>query len=86
MTDPSPTPQELDGGLTSRKLWLAVLTQVFLVLVALLTTAIPSLAPLYSTIAGSLVGVLAIYCGGNVATRWVHKDETGGEGKAGSAP
>ncbi len=78
--------RDIDGGLASRKLWITVLTMVLLVVVALLTTKIPSLVPLYATISGSLIGALAIYCGGNIATRWVHKDTMDGDKPAAPAP
>lgn len=78
--------REIDGGMSSRKFLLALSTQILLVVVALLTEKIPALVPLYATIAGSLVGVLAVYSGGNVATRWVHRDEGDASTKAGTTP
>lgn len=63
---------KLDGGFKSRKFWFAVLTQFCILATALLSTAIPSLQPLYATIVGGVTGVFALYLGGNVSTRWVH--------------
>ena len=63
---------KLDGGHNSRKLHLAVLTQLSILGSALLSTQIPSLQPLYSTLVGGLTGIFALYLGGNVGTRWVH--------------
>lgn len=73
--DEQPDYRKIDGGAASRKLWLSVFTQVLIMIAALASTAIPSLQPLFSTLSGSLVGVLALYIGGNVGTRWVHSPD-----------
>lgn len=71
-----------DGGMASRKLWLAVLTQVLIVAVAIASGLWPALAPSLTTVCGSLVATLTVYVGGNVGTRWVHS----GNEKNGGAP
>ena len=66
--------KQLDGGLMSRKLWLAVGSIGTISLAALLSTKIPSLVPLYDTFVGGVLGALGLYLTGNVGARFVHKD------------
>lgn len=65
-----------DGGARSRKLWLAAGTSLGIVGVALLAARIPALVPLFDTLVGGLLGVLALYLGGNVAAKQVLKKQS----------
>ena len=60
-----------DGGYSSRKFTFAVLTSIELAILGLFAAKYPSLQVVYSTMSGALLGVLALYLGGNVASRHV---------------
>ncbi len=59
-----------DGGVKSRKLWLAVGTSVAIVISGVVAAKFPTIGPLYDTMVGGLLGVLALYLSGNVATKY----------------
>jgi len=63
--------QESDGGIKSRKLWLSLLTSLSIVGTAVLSAYLPPLVPMYDTIVGGLISVLALYLGGNVGAKYV---------------
>lgn len=62
-----------DGGVRSRKFWLAVGTQVGIVGCALLAAKYAALSPLYDTMVGGLIGVFALYSGANIGAKHVLK-------------
>lgn len=63
-----------DGGVRSRKLWLAAGTSAGIVLVAVLCACLPPLIPLYDTAVGGLIGVFALYSGANIGAKHVLKN------------
>lgn len=75
--------RDADGGFASRKFWLAMLTQMLVVAFGVASGFLPELTPALTTVCGSLVTVLTVYVGGNVATRWVHTPD---EPKAPESP
>lgn len=69
--------QENDGGVKSRKLWLSILTSASIVGVAVLSAWLPPLIPMYDTVVGGLISVLALYLGGNVGAKYVLRPPKG---------
>lgn len=61
---------EKDGGYASRKLLLTLLITAVVVGCWILTAKLLALAPTFETLLGGLLGILAIYCGVNVASRF----------------
>lgn len=60
-----------DGGARSRKLWFAAATSAGIAGLAVLAGTHPTIAPLYETAVGGLLGVLGVYTGGNVGVKHV---------------
>ncbi len=60
-----------DGGYRSRKFWAAVLGMAMVCVMAYLSESRVTLAGLYPTLVGGIVGILGAYYTGNVATKLV---------------
>lgn len=60
-----------DGGYASRKLWYSVGTSIAIVVVGTFSGFWPPFRPGLETVVGGLLGVLALYLGGNVSNKWV---------------
>ena len=61
-----------DGGLTSRKLWLAVFGMLLLTGVAALTLKYAMLEAIYSSLATGILGLYALYSGANGAIKYFY--------------
>lgn len=59
-----------DGGMSSRKLWFAVITSAFIFAGAALAGIWPMFSPNYDAMVGGLLGALTIYVGGNLGAKW----------------
>lgn len=62
-----------DGGMKSRKFWFAIGTSALLFVGGLVAASCPAFGANYETLTGGLLGVLAIYLGGNVGAKYVLK-------------
>lgn len=71
-----------DGGVKSRKMWMAVGASMLIFLGAALAARYPAFAPNYDTFVGGQVAVLLAYCGGNVGAKFVNR----GQPAAGAPP
>lgn len=60
-----------DGGAKSRKLWFSIFAITVIFVGALLAAKWGSIAPLYSTMVGGVLGVVGAYLTGNVAQKLV---------------
>ena len=58
-----------DGGKSSRKFLLTVVTMIILCLMVVLGLFHPTVIPLFPTFVGGLLGVLGLYFSGNVANK-----------------
>lgn len=65
--------RKVDGGAKSRKLWFSLYTSSLIVLSGYVCSILPAMVPLFDTMVGGLVGVLALYLGGNVGARFATK-------------
>jgi len=71
MGNKAKTFRDMDGGWKSRKLWFAVFAVGALFLGAGLGAKYASFAPMYETLAGSIVAVCALLFTGTVANKYV---------------
>lgn len=71
--DPAdPVIDPLDGGYASRKLWFGIGTSTVICLLAILGAWIlPELLPQLPTVIGGLIGVLGIFVGGNLGSKFL---------------
>lgn len=60
-----------DGGYWSRKFTLSVGMAVASIGLAVAATVWPQFSALFDELTNTLMGILAIYVGGNTATKWV---------------
>lgn len=60
-----------DAGFMSRKFWFAVGTTVLIFGGGILSGLWQLFGPHYETMISGLIGVLTVYLGGNVGSRWV---------------
>lgn len=67
-----------DGGMSSRKLWFAVITSAFIFAGAALAGIWPMFSPNYDAMVGGLLGALTIYVGGNLGAKWTIGKHTSG--------
>lgn len=58
-----------DGGIKSRKMWMAVATAVLIFFGALMASRYPAFAVSYETYVGGMVATYLAYCGGNVGAK-----------------
>lgn len=58
-----------DGGIRSRKMWFGVGVCLAMALGGLAAAKVATFAPSYEVFVGGLLGVYAIYCGGNVGAK-----------------
>lgn len=65
-----------DGGYSSRKMMMALVTMGFITVGAVSCGFWPALIPIYDTFSNGIIGALAIYTGGNAATKWVLSKKT----------
>jgi len=60
-------------GFKSRKLWLVVFSQALVIGFALTSTKLPALIPMFPTLAGTITGLVAIFCGANLGEQHIGK-------------
>ena len=60
-----------DGGYSSRKLWYSIGTSGLIFIGAILSGKWSVFGPHYETMISGLIGVLALYLGGNVSNRFL---------------
>jgi hypothetical protein len=71
-----------DGGARSRKFLLSIGTSVGIILAGVLCAIVPGMLPLFDTIVGGLIGVLALYSGANLGAKHVLKKAAGAQPEA----
>jgi hypothetical protein len=74
-----------DGGMSSRKLWYGIGTSLAIVLGGVFFAFVPGFRTGYDTYIAGLMGVLALYVGGNVANKHVVAKHLAAQAKAGTA-
>lgn len=74
-SEPAPAPKPIkkvdDGGYWSRKFTLSVGMAIASIGLAVAATVWPQFSALFDELTNTLMGILAIYVGGNTATKWV---------------
>ena len=61
--------------LTSRKFSLTIFGALLATFMGILCSQMPTIAGIYPTFIGGLIGVLGLYFGSNVGQKWVEKNQ-----------
>lgn len=64
-----------DGGIKSRKMWMAAVTSLLIFIGAGLSARYPAFSPSYETYVGGMVATYLAYCGGNVGAKVANRGQ-----------